>query len=143
MASRNPDGVAAGAGPGTLVGGAAAAGAGGVPPVGTRAVGPCGLGARCTAPDQELADQYKCRFCGRQLHGFISGCSVARNPRDFRDGVVCKDQPCGPASTYAAAPPGGAPHGVTGGAGRGTSKADGVVRLLLFWCPSDPLSVHY
>lgn len=56
--------------------------------------GACGLGAQCTAKDQELTEEYRCRHCNKQLHGFISGCSQAKNPRDFRDGVVCKNQPC-------------------------------------------------
>jgi hypothetical protein len=56
--------------------------------------GPCSLSALCTAKDQELSEEYRCRHCNKQLHGFISGCSQAKNPRDFRDGVVCKNQPC-------------------------------------------------
>jgi hypothetical protein len=61
---------------------------------GTTQIGPCALEAACTAKDQELSEQYRCRFCNKQLHGFISGCSQAKNPKDFRDGVVCKEQPC-------------------------------------------------
>jgi hypothetical protein len=57
-------------------------------------IGPCALGAACTAKDQELSEQYRCRFCNKQLHGFISGCSQAKNAKDFRDGVICKEQPC-------------------------------------------------
>lgn len=57
-------------------------------------VGPCSLGDACTAKDQEISEQYRCRFCRKQLHGFISGCSQAKNPKDFRDGVICKEQPC-------------------------------------------------
>jgi hypothetical protein len=56
--------------------------------------GPCSLGSTCTAKTQELSDQYRCRHCNKQLHGFISGCSQAKNPKDFRDGVICKLQPC-------------------------------------------------
>ena len=56
--------------------------------------GPCSLGSACTAKNQELSEQYKCRHCNRQLHGFVSGCSQAKNPKDFRDGVICRQQPC-------------------------------------------------
>lgn len=65
----------------------------GPPPLPPR-IGPCALGSACTATNQELSDQYRCRLCNKQLHGFISGCSQARNPKDFRDGVICKEQPC-------------------------------------------------
>lgn len=57
-------------------------------------VGACSLGDECTAQNQELTDEYRCRHCGKQLHGFISGCSIAKNPKDFRDGVICVNQPC-------------------------------------------------
>mmetsp|Transcript_21061 Transcript_21061/g.32148 ORF Transcript_21061/g.32148 Transcript_21061/m.32148 type:complete len:964 (+) Transcript_21061:75-2966(+) len=68
---------------------------GATPPVaGGGPVGPCALGAACKAKTQELSEQYRCRHCGKQLHGFISGCSAAKNPKDFRDGVVCLEQPC-------------------------------------------------
>ncbi len=63
------------------------------PPLPT-CIGPCALGSDCTAKNQELSDQYRCRLCNKQLHGFISGCSQAKNPKDFRDGVICKEQPC-------------------------------------------------
>ena len=63
------------------------------PPLPPR-IGPCALGAECTAKNQELSDDYRCRLCNKQLHGFISGCSQAKNPKDFRDGVICKDQRC-------------------------------------------------
>ncbi|KAG7350490.1 DDE superfamily endonuclease [Nitzschia inconspicua] len=59
-----------------------------------RHVGQCGLGFECSAPGEELSDEFKCRYCGKQLHGFVSGCSKPRNEADFRDGVICKDQPC-------------------------------------------------
>jgi hypothetical protein len=64
------------------------------PGVDTAMFGPCSLGYLCSAPEEELNDEYKCRLCGKQLHGFISGCSKPRNEGDFRDGVICKDQPC-------------------------------------------------
>mmetsp|Transcript_67005 Transcript_67005/g.187302 ORF Transcript_67005/g.187302 Transcript_67005/m.187302 type:complete len:945 (+) Transcript_67005:68-2902(+) len=65
-----------------------------LPQVVTARIGPCALGAACTAKDQELSDQYRCSFCNKQLHGFSSECSVAKNPKDFRNGVICKEQPC-------------------------------------------------
>jgi hypothetical protein len=116
------------------------------------ATGPCSLGDLCTAPDLELSDEYRCRFCSRQLHGFISGCSVARNPRDFRDGVICKIQPCsgsgssssgvavggsssattttaalGAVTTTTTGQVRGPPGGVGGSRGGSNAKADGVV----------------
>jgi len=63
------------------------------PPLPAR-IGPCSLGEACTAKNQELSDQYRCRHCNKQLHGFISGCSRANNLKDFRDGVICREQPC-------------------------------------------------
>jgi hypothetical protein len=70
--------------------------------------GACSLSATCTAKNQELSDQYRCRHCNRQLHGFISGCSQAKNPKDFRDGVICKVQPCYTESKASAGRPDGA-----------------------------------
>jgi hypothetical protein len=70
--------------------------------------GTCSLGGSCTAKNQELSDQYRCRHCNRQLHGFISGCSQAKNPKDFRDGVMCKVQPCYTESKASAGRPDGA-----------------------------------
>jgi hypothetical protein len=86
-------------------------------------IGPCDLGATCTAKEQELSDEYRCRYCNKQLHGFISGCSQAKNENDFRDGVICKVQPCGPSSSPAAG-------GTTTSRGQ-SSKSDGVVRVVV------------
>jgi hypothetical protein len=60
----------------------------------TNNVGPCSLGSNCKALQEELSQEYRCRLCGKQLHGFTSSCSIAKNSKDFRDGVICRDQPC-------------------------------------------------
>lgn len=78
--------------------------------------GPCSLGTACTAKNEELSGEYRCRHCNKQLHGFISGCSQAKNAKDFRDGVICKNQPC---------------HG--GAKTHGGSRSDGAVSLSLIF----------
>eukprot|EP00429_Kryptoperidinium_foliaceum_P023161 CAMPEP_0176137940 /NCGR_PEP_ID=MMETSP0120_2-20121206/70050_1 /TAXON_ID=160619 /ORGANISM="Kryptoperidinium foliaceum, Strain CCMP 1326" /LENGTH=121 /DNA_ID=CAMNT_0017473833 /DNA_START=78 /DNA_END=439 /DNA_ORIENTATION=+ len=104
---------------------AAAAAAAGIPPP---RIGPCALGAACTAPDQELSEQYRCRHCRKQLHGFISGCSQAMNTNDFRDGVICKQQPCVPGA------PGGpaAVRSPTAANNSPQGRADGAVKYRIF-----------
>ena len=67
-------------------------------------IGRCALGNACTAPDQAIDVQYQCRKCKKQLHGFRSACSMAANENDFREGVICKDQPCVAAPPAAAQP---------------------------------------
>lgn len=86
-------------------------------------VGPCDLGDACSAKDTELLPEYRCRHCNKQLHGFISGCSKAKNEKDFRDGVICKNQPC----VVAAAPPAARVSRREAPAPKAPKKKDGVV----------------
>lgn len=94
----------------------------GPPPSGPGRIGPCALGQACTAKDQELSDQYRCQHCGKQLHGFISGCSQAKNPKYFRDGVICKNQPCVDGAAVPVLKPQGRPDGAAIAAAAGLPK---------------------